>query len=142
MTIRTTRWSPIDTCGCVVEYTWDDTLTEANRTHTLSNVINKCPAHTALTNSSVYTTILDENPKKNNALQLALDNSPTTALYDTINGTRQLKPTITYSYSFSGTAPNRVLTISFTGITLTTQQKTTIQTALNTRFGSGRVLMT
>jgi hypothetical protein len=139
VTIKTTRWSP-DTCSCSVEYTWDDTLTEANRTHTLSDVINKCPAHSALTNSSVYTTVLDENPKKNITLQLSLDNGPST-LYDTVNGTRQLKSTISYSYSFSGTAPNRVLTISFTGITLTTQQKTTIQTALNTRFGSGKVLI-
>jgi len=139
MTIQTTRWSP-DTCSCVLEYTWDDTQTEATRTHTLSNIINKCSAHNPLTNSNIYSSILDENPRKNQSLQLCLDNGPT-ALFDTINGSRQLKATISYSFSWSGTAPNRVLTISFTGITLTSQQKNTIQTALNTRFGSGKVLI-
>src|SRR5687768_1011115 len=128
MTTQTTRWSP-DTCGCVFEYTWDDTQSEATRTHTLSNVVNKCPAHTAQTNANCYTTVLDENPRKNIALERALATGPTT-LYDTIEGTRQLKPALTYNYSWSGTAPNRVLTISFTGVSLTTTNKNTIQSAL------------
>ena len=140
MVITTTRWSP-DTCTCVVEYSWDTSLSEASRTHTLSNVINKCPAHSSLTNAEVYSVLTEENPRKNQSLRNILDNSPTTALYDIINGIRELKPSIVFNFSFSGTAPNRVLTISFTGITLTTQQKNTLQTALNTRFGSGKVLI-
>ena len=140
MVINITRWSP-DTCACVVEYTWDSTQSESTRVHTLSNVVSKCPAHQALSDSTIYSTLVDENPRKNTALQTVLDNSPTTALYDIVNGNRTLKPTIGYSFSFTGTAPNRVLNLSFTGITLTTQQKTTIQTALNTRFGSGKTII-
>src|SRR5687768_6009042 len=134
MTIRTTRWSP-DTCSCVFEYTWDDTVAESSRTHTLSTVVNKCATHTSLVNATCYSTVLDENSRKNIALQVALDNGPTT-LYDLSGTTRTLKPAITYNNSWSGTVPNRVLTISFTGISLTTTQKNTIQTAENTKFGS------
>lgn len=140
MAIKTTRFSP-DTCGCVLEYTWDDTLSESQRTHTLSNFVTRCPAHSSLaSDTDRWNAVFDENPRKNNARQLCLDNGPT-SLYDIIDGTRQLKSTINYNWSWSGTAPNRVLTISFTGISLTTQQKSTIQTALNTRFGSGKVLI-
>ncbi len=39
--IRTTRWSPA-TCACVIEYTWDDAVSEDKRTHTVSNVLNRC----------------------------------------------------------------------------------------------------
>ena len=140
MTINTTRWSP-DTCACVIEYTWDDSVPDSSRVHTLGNIINKCSDHSSLSNANVYTALTEENPRKNITKQHILDNSPTTALYDIVNGNRQLKPNIFFNYSFSGTAPNRVLTISFTGITLTTNQKNTIQSALNTRFGSGKVLI-
>ena len=140
MTIKTTRWSP-DTCTCSIEYSWDDTVAESIRTHSLSNIVQKCSAHSILTDTNVFTTVSEENPRKNQALQNILDNSPTTALYDIVNGIRQLKPTISYNFSFSGTAPNRVLTVSFTGISLTTTQKNTLQSALNTRFGSGKVLI-
>ena len=138
MTIKTTRWSP-DTCNCVIEYTWDSESTEANRTHTLST-ISKCSIHQAQSDSTAYTTVLDENPRKNITLGLCMDNGPA-ALFDTnTDGSKQLKNGISYNFSFSGTAPNRVLTISFTGITLTNQQKNTIQTVLNNRFGVGKVI--
>ena len=140
MTIKTTRYSP-DTCGCVIEYSWDDTLSETNRVHTLSNYVTKCSAHSILaTDQDRWNAVFEENPRKNNALKGCLDNGPA-ALFDTIDGTRQLKGNITYNWSWSGTAPNRVLTISFTGITLTTQQRNTLQTALNTLFGVGKVVI-
>ena len=140
MTIQTTRWSP-DTCSCVIEYTWDDTEPEATRTHTVSNYINTCTEHSLLAdNTTRWNTITEENPRKNTALQVALDNGPTT-LYDLSGTSRVLKPTITYNYSWSGIPPNRVLTISFTGVSLTNAQKTTIRNALNTRFGTGKVLL-
>ena len=136
MTIKTTRFSP-DTCNCVIDYTWDDTLSEANRVHTFKN-ITKCPAHSSQADQTAYDTVFEENPRKNTALQTALDNGPST-MYD-MNGTqRVIKPTVTYNYSWSGTAPNRVLTISFTGVSLTTAQKSTIQTAENTKHGNGKV---
>ena len=138
MAIRTTRYSP-DTCGCVLEYTWDDTQSEATRTHTFSSVITKCNSHSAQTDANSYTTCMEENTRKNIALQVALDNGPST-LYDLSGTTRTLKPTVTYTYSWSGTSPNRTLTIGFS-VALTTTQKTTIRTALNTRLGTGKVLI-
>src|ERR1044072_2283302 len=100
MATRTTRWSP-DTCSCVFEYTWDDAVPQLSRTHTLSTVPGKCPAHTTQTDSNCYSTVLDENPRKNIALQVALDNGPST-LYDLSGTIRTLKPTIAYNFSFSG----------------------------------------
>jgi hypothetical protein len=142
MVIKTTRYSP-DTCGCSLEYTWDDSLPESSRTHTLSNYVTKCPAHQGLaTDQDRWNAVFEENPRKNFAVQNILDNSPTTALYDTTpSGNRVVKPTVGVNFSWSGTAPNRVLSLSFTGVTLTTNQKNTLNTALNTRFGSGKVTL-
>ena len=141
MVINTTRWSP-DTCSCVIEYEWDSTTDETNRVHTLKT-ISKCPQHTALSNNTAYSTVLDENPRKNQAHQFVLDNGPS-LLYDVVNGTKQLKPNLSLQYTFSGVAPNRVLTIAFNdsnGNVLTTQQKNAIQPLLNTRFGVGKVVI-
>jgi hypothetical protein len=141
MATKITRYSP-DSCDCIIEYSWDDTEPETTRTHTLSTYVNKCSAHSILaTDQDRWNAVFEENPRKNFALQNILDNSPTTALYDIVNGIRYLKNNIGFNFSFSGTAPNRVLTISFTGITLTTNQKNTIQTFLNSRFGVGKVII-
>jgi len=140
MVINTTRYSP-DTCQCVIDYDWDSTLDENNRVHTLKQFVNICTAHSSLPdNTARWNVVFEENPRKNIAHQLILDNGPT-ALSDLVEGTRQLKAGITINFSWSGTAPNRVLTISYTGITLTTNQKNQIQTFLNNRFGSGKVLI-
>jgi len=138
MTTKTTRWSP-DTCSCVIEYTWDDTLTEDQRVHTLKT-ISKCSNHSALNDDTAYSSVLEENPRKNIAHQLVMDNGPT-SLSDLINGTRQLKPTISLQYTFSGIAPNRLLTITYNGAGLTSQQKSAIQPILNNRFGIGKVVI-
>lgn len=142
MATKTTRWTP-DTCSnppCIFEYTWDDTLSETDRVHTLSTVIQKCSDHAALDNPTSYSTVLDENPKKSRSLETVLANGPA-ALYDVIDGVRQIKPTVRFQFSWSGIIPNRVLTISFPGISLTTNQRNTIQNALNTRFGVGKVIL-
>ena len=128
-----------DTCQCVIEYTWDDTLSETNRVHTLSNVFNKCPAHSLTSDNNLFSLLLEENKRKNDALQIALDNGPST-LYDIKNSLRLIKETVVFSFIWSGTAPNRVLTISFS-VSLTNTQKTTIRNALNSRFGTGRVTL-
>lgn len=141
MTIKITRWTN-DTCGCVIDYTWDDALPPESITTNLSNVIEKCPNHSSLPNNiDVWNSILDENPRKNISYQSLLDNGPST-IYDIVNGNRVLKVGLNYNFSFSGTVPNRILNISITGTTLTNAQKNTIQGALNTRFGTGKVVLT
>ncbi len=47
MKIQRTRWKP-DTCGCIVEYTWDSDLPEDKRVHTVHSV-NTCKEHKLLT---------------------------------------------------------------------------------------------
>ena len=138
MTINTTRWRP-DTCSCIVEYQWDTEAAAENRTHTLTS-IQKCPVHSSLSDTEAYQVVTEENPRKNISLQTVLDNGPA-ALSDIVDGAKQLKGNIFYNFSWSGSPPDRVLTISFTGITLTTPQKSAIQTFLNNKFGVGRVVI-
>lgn len=142
MTIQTTRWSP-DTCGCTYEYEWDDAIPPETRTHSLSKVVTACPLHSGIADDPTkYNTVVEENQRKNNTLQVVVDNAPST-LYDLQpdGTTRVLKKGITYNWSITGTAPNRTLSVSFTGITLTTAQKNAIQTFLNNRFGVGKVII-
>src|SRR5919109_3126343 len=40
MAIQTTKWHP-DTCGCEIDYQWDDTTPEATRQHTIV-AVNYC----------------------------------------------------------------------------------------------------
>ena len=140
MTIRKTRWAN-DTCDCVVEYTVDDSVPQDSMVPILSNVVNKCPFHSSLpSDTDVWNSIKEENPRKNNALQHILDNGPT-SLYDLAGSSKVLKAGITFNFSWSGTAPNRVLTVSFTGITITPAQKNTAQAFLNNKFGVGKVVV-
>jgi len=140
MAIKTTRWSP-DTCSCILEYTWDDSLPQDQITTTLSNINQKCSAHNGLSNTDTWNAITEENPRKNFTLQHILDNGPST-LYDIVEGNNKiLKSNLRYTWTWSGIAPNRVLTISIQGITLTTNQKNTIQNILNNRFGVGKVIL-
>jgi hypothetical protein len=138
MVTNTTRYSP-DTCDCVIEYSWDSTLSEDQRVHTLST-ISKCSFHSGLSDNTAYNTVFEENPRKNIAYQLILDNGPV-GLSDLVDGTRQIKPGIFINTVWSGTAPNRVLTVTVTGFSLTQNQKNSIQTFLNNRFGAGKVLI-
>jgi hypothetical protein len=138
MVINTTRFSP-DTCQCVIDYDWDSESNETDRVHILKTFVNVCSAHASLpTHQDRWNAVFEENPRKNIAQQLIRDNAPSVLLE-----TNQLGQTILkhFDISWSGTAPNRVLTITFTGISLTTQQKNQLQTFLNNRFGSGKVLI-
>ncbi len=140
MTIKTTRWT-LDTCECIIEYTWDDSTSESTRTHTLDNYITKCPAHSILaTDTDRWNTILSENPRKGGSLQICMDNVSTLT---TINEDGQvvLKPTIKFNFSWTGTAPNRVLNISFSGIALSDSIKNNLQTLIDNKFGVGKVVL-
>jgi len=73
MAIKTTRWEP-DTCGCVIEYEWDDELPAIDRVHTLSAVVNKhADCHPATEDGKLMDVILDENRRKNAAVKIVTD---------------------------------------------------------------------
>lgn len=70
MAIQTTRWSP-DTCGCVFEYTWDDSVTEDQRQHNFKTVVTECVSHAHLNGNNkrdMFDSSLEENRRKNNSI--------------------------------------------------------------------------
>ncbi len=67
---KVTRWSP-DTCGCVVDYEWNDKQPGNIRDHTLKTIVQFCPAHQGLSDAEVFLAVFDENKRKNKTLKKA-----------------------------------------------------------------------
>ena len=137
--IRTTLWRP-DTCGCVIEYEWDDTVSESERTHSISKVVEACEAHKGLTAEELYATVGDENKRKNIALGHILENTPSLGV-DAINTqgktVKQFKDGIIFDFAYD---KGRVLHLTFGGkANLNATQKSTLQTLANSKFGNGKV---
>jgi hypothetical protein len=142
MVIKTTRWNP-DTCGCQFEYEWDDAVAEDTRTHTFKRVTQECVSHAHLTGNSkrdMYDSSLEENRRKNGTIAELLARAGVDFADIQQDGSFQWKKGINVSWTWSGTSPNRVMTLTVTGVTLTAQKKTQIQNFLNNRFGVGKVI--
>lgn len=138
MTIKLIGWQ-LDTCGCYIIEQYD--TADPTLTKTVQSVPKKCTAHTATLDQNIYTVVRDENSRWAVTPQIIIDNGPST-LYDVqTDGSRQFKQNISVNWSWSGTAPNRVLTVTITGVTLNNTQKTTIQNIFNTKFGTGKVVL-
>jgi hypothetical protein len=75
--IRTTKWRP-DTCGCEIEYSWDDSIPQDQRTHSISKVNSVCVLHPQHAGDPVnhFVALLDENSSKNIAMGILADNFP------------------------------------------------------------------
>lgn len=128
MTLQTTRWSP-DTCGCVLEYTWDDAVPEVLRVHTPARVVTVCSVHQALAGlSNRFGAVSQENTRKNQAHELLQ-----TLL-------TKLDPS-EFTFDVTGPAGSRVVTITIIGKNLTAQQKANLQTQIDTRFTPGKVVL-
>ena len=131
--VTTTTWSP-DTCECIIEYDVDGNLTR---------VVQACDAHKGGSESTVYQTILEENPRKNKSFKEILDNAPPAMFdIDAESGTRVFKRGITVDFNWSGVAPNRRLNLIVKGITLTPNQLNAVQAKLDNKFGDGKVTLT
>lgn len=143
MTIQTTRWTP-DTCGvnppCIIEYTWDDSVPPDSRVHTFSTYIQKCVNHSGLADVSGYAVVTEENPRKNIARQLIIDNAPPAFVNVGTSGVKTLLSGLSINFTVSGVVPNRVFGMIFTGTTLTSGQISNVQNRLDTRFGTDRVI--
>jgi len=119
---KTTRWSP-DTCGCTLEYEWDDAEPEELRTHNFKQTINRCSSHDSLTGQNLYIQVLSENTRKNKVLAIA----------------QQVNSEIKndgYNWSFD---TNRVLKISFLNIPISPAQKAQILNLIEQELGQGLV---
>jgi hypothetical protein len=119
--IQTTRWSP-DTCSCVIEYQWDDSVPADTRTHTPATIDKQCARHSGMWLAAHFNTLTDENPRKNKIIDAILAQLPSLVLDD-----------ITWAYD-----AGNVLNIS--SPKFTAAQKVTLQTLANTKFGAGKVL--
>jgi hypothetical protein len=63
--IKYTLWSP-DTCGCQIEYSWDDSIDVKDRVHTCVSIRKKCEKHTHLNDKHEhFKQVLKENQDKN-----------------------------------------------------------------------------
>lgn len=139
--IQVTQWRP-DTCHCRLEFAWDAELPEDQRVHTFFGDLGPCAEHSALQGLAKYTAALDQNKRKNITLGEAMTRfSSQLTTTDATTGAIILKEGITFNWSFTGVNDTRVLTVSFSGVTLTTNQKNTLQGALNTLFGPGKVIV-
>jgi len=133
------RWKP-DTCTCDLEFEFDADLDGASRTHRIVNVYNACPAHTNL--SSYISQTLEgtvvpfhqENQRKNYSLD---EMATRLGLANDENRWTNLQQYLSRWYF--DTASPRVLHIVTKGLTST--QKSQIQTAVNTRFGAGKIVV-
>jgi hypothetical protein len=126
----------LDTCG------FDDTNQNCQFEMTdkfeFIRAIRKCPAHQNQEFNNVY----EENRRgPGNALGELLNRVPPTMIDTLPDGSKDFKKDINVSWSWSGQPPNRVLTITVTGTTLNATQRTAITTALNNRFGAGKVVL-
>lgn len=128
--IRKTQWSP-DTCGCILEYSWDDTQDENIRVHKFSKVIVLCDYHKTLAPNNAYDQVLSENTRKNMVWGIIED-------LKTKAGEKDAIQTITiedYTWSFDA---SRKLKVGFLG-KLKAGEKSELQSLCNTKFGVNKV---
>ena len=137
--IRRTRWSP-DTCGCIIEFEWDDTVSADARVHTPAALVQQCALHAGQSLQETYDDLVDENPRKNRLearllsafpAQLGWTN-PQTGELELVRGA--------YAYSITGRRGQRVLTIALP--LLTNAQRVAAQTWADNNIGAGRVVVT
>lgn len=94
--LKTTQWRP-DTCDCIIEYSWDDSVPAEEREHVDHTMVKVCDAHQSLVETTLDSDIADivknENISKNKAIQAIAENNPeyaTTVLND--DGTESVAP--------------------------------------------------
>lgn len=123
MALKTTRWRP-DTCGCEVEYQWDDSVPQDQRTHALSRVVKQCANHQG-TPAQVFSAVVDENPRKNSVLARAQVALP--SQFDAAGN-------FLGTWSYDAARVLRIVTVGLTG-----NQKRDMQTWCDQNIGVGKV---
>jgi len=130
--IRITRWSP-DTCECVIDYEWDDSVPQNLRTHSISKVIKKCSLHQIVpTEEDNFNVVTDENQRKNKVMGDIVDNLPALTKLDE-NGNKLLKDGVIQWYYDS----DRVLHII--APTLSAIEKKDIEGLSDSKYDVGKV---
>lgn len=121
-----TRWTP-DTCGCVIEYSWDNETSEDDRIHTFHKLVEKCPEHSGLQkHKDVHDHVLSENQTKNKMELAVYENIPRLQHESTDeqgNTQKGLHPSIKHEWEFIGKDGDRHLKSSFKGAFFTKEEK-------------------
>ena len=128
--LQVTRWSP-DTCGCILEYEWDDTLDENARTHSFKKAVKLCEHHKALGANKAYEQVMSENTRKNQVWGFIEDMKSKAGEKDSI-------PTVAigdYTWSFD---KDRKLKVGFLG-KLKAGEKSSLQSLCDNEFGVNKI---
>lgn|SRR5262245_45267621 len=134
---KMTLWT-LDTCG--FDPRTENCQINIDDTNGTMSFVRKCPAHQNVNDPAQ---VHQENIRgASNTLDHLLQNAPSGLFDVNADGSRTFKRGITVDWSWTGTAPDRVLNIDVTGFSPTTTQRNAITTALNNRFGAGNVTVT
>ena len=116
-----TRWAP-DTCGCVVEFEWDNEVPVEQRTHKHYATLTQCAFHKNTPPKELYDVLMVENRRKN----------------DTVNRLKELHPDydMFQGWYFDDT---RKLVVKDTKGVLTSKQKKQVQKEITLLHGEGKV---
>lgn len=119
-----TRWKP-DTCDCVIDYEWDASVPDVSRVHVYKDG-TLCDIHKniGITKANHFNVILEENKRKNQAIELAVKQIP--GLVDKV--------------SFSLDPVTRVVKIKFSN-TISAGQRNGLTNAFTAKFGDGKVVV-
>lgn len=115
--LQKTTWRP-DTCGCVLEYEWDDAVSENERTHAISKVVHACEFHKDKPNKEKhFEDVLAENQGKNR-MHAKILNSGSSAVEEVTQEdgsvVKKLKAGKEFRWSFDA---NRNLEVDLVGFT-------------------------
>jgi hypothetical protein len=126
-------WKP-DTCDCQIEYEWDDSQSEAVRTHTCSRVIKACSYHEKYPDKNEnYSVVVDENRRKNLLYKHIIDNvsgAVDEKIQSDGSAVKELKKGLEYKWSFD---EDRNLVVDLAGFSAA--QKNEIKTLASNNFG-------
>lgn len=126
MALRQQIYAP-DTCRCQVLESWDDSVPEAQRVHTLVAILYRGEEHASIVDDSLYSVLREENTRKNIAVGICVEEAPELG-----GDAEQVAWTFT---------PGRTLHLSFPTVDVNRQTKEAIQTACDTQLGLGLVVI-
>lgn len=127
---KITTWRP-DTCGCEIEYSWDDTQSEDVRTHSAHKINKACEFHSG-DKDTHYGVVLDENKRKNLVYKDIIENISTAVTQkEQEDGTMVtvLKKGKEYKWSFDA---DRNLVVELIGFTK--QEKDALKVLTDQKF--------
>lgn len=132
--IKTTRWRP-NTCGCVLEYTWDTEDPSHVRTHSQSRIVVQCQQHAGDEPMTLMARIQEEQDRIARMSERIQANHPVVwnAIQNTFAETH---------LSFGGRSADNRRTLVVSLPALTNAQRNALQTWCDDRWGVGRVAVT